>query len=201
MLFEKLLKVQNELKVSKNQKVKNKSGQVMYRYRSCEDILEAVKPLLEKHKLTLTLSDSIELVGERYYIKATITIIDIENNEMHSVSSYAQEPATKGALDSSQITGATSTYARKYGLNGLFCIDDTKDADFYSSSECNTENSNSKPQRQEQLVSDIQIAEIMKKCSEHKKDVKTILECYKISNLKELTVTNYIKLMERFKEV
>lgn len=124
-LYEKLLKIQGELKAPKGQF--NSFGN--YKYRSCEDILEAVKPLCVKCGLCLTLSDNIELIGERYYIKATATVTDIESDTTHSVSAYAREEENKKGMDSSQITGSASSYARKYALNGLFDIDDTKDAD------------------------------------------------------------------------
>jgi len=119
----KLAKVQSELKAPKNQR--NNFGN--YNYRSCEDIVESVKPLLAKQGLALIITDEIELVGERYYVKATATITDGEN-EVHSTA-YAREPLDKKGMDESQITGASSSYARKYALNGLLAIDDTKDAD------------------------------------------------------------------------
>ena len=121
----KLMNIQSELKAPKGQY--NSFGK--YKYRSCEDILEAVKPVLAKHGCTLTISDSIELVGDRFYVKATATLSDIDSDKSISVSAYARESQDKKGMDSSQVTGATSSYARKYALNGLFCIDDTKDAD------------------------------------------------------------------------
>lgn len=120
-LVEKLAKIQKDLKAPKNQR--NSFGG--YNYRSCEDILEAVKPLLEG--LILTLNDEIIQVGTRVYVKATATITDGENSI--STSANAREPESKKGMDESQITGAASSYARKYALNGLFDIDDTKDAD------------------------------------------------------------------------
>lgn len=119
----KLIKIQKELKAPKGQF--NKFGN--YKYRSCEDILEAVKPLCAEEGVQLTISDEIVMIGERYYVKATATVTD--GSESASVTAYAREEETKKGMDSSQITGATSSYARKYALNGLFCIDDTKDAD------------------------------------------------------------------------
>lgn len=96
-----------------------------YKYRSCEDILSAVKPLLNGS--TLTISDEIVLIGDRFYVKATASLFDGETEA--KTSAYAREPLEKKGLDASQITGSTSSYARKYALNGLFAIDDTKDAD------------------------------------------------------------------------
>lgn len=122
---EKLLAVQAELKAPKGQT--NSFGK--YKYRSCEDILESVKPLLKKYNATLVISDSLELIGERYYIKATATFQDVETDGVIENTAYARESAEKKGMDDSQVTGATSSYARKYALNGLFLIDDTKDAD------------------------------------------------------------------------
>ena len=121
--MEELIKIQTELKAPKNQY--NSFGE--YKYRSLEDILEALKPLLAKHNCYLTITDDIIQVGERYYIKATTTL----SNGKTSISNtgIAREASNKKKMDDSQITGATSSYARKYALNGLFCIDDTKDAD------------------------------------------------------------------------
>jgi len=93
-----------------------------YDYRSCEDILQAVKPLLAKAEAALTITDSLELIGERYYIKATATFVDIETGESVSIESFAREEEAKKGMDASQITGSASSYARKYALNGLFCI-------------------------------------------------------------------------------
>jgi hypothetical protein len=106
-----------------------------YNYRSCEDILEAVKPLLNEVSAVITLGDSIENVGDRYYIKATATITDIETKESISVAAYAREAKEKKGMDESQLTGATSSYARKYALNGLLLIDDSKDSDFTNTGE------------------------------------------------------------------
>ena len=121
--IEKIVAIQSELKAPKGQY--NSFGK--YNYRSCEDILEGVKPLLAKHGLVLTVQDSIDLIGDRFYVKATATITD--GKEQLSTSAYARESLDKKGMDASQVTGATSSYARKYALNGLLAIDDTKDAD------------------------------------------------------------------------
>lgn len=125
-VYEKLLTVQSELKAPKSQY--NSFGK--YNYRSAEDIVEAAKPLCKAHGILLTLSDSVELVGEKSYIKATASVVDVADPSGRvEVSAYAREPLDKKGMDDSQITGAASSYARKYALNGLFAIDDTKDAD------------------------------------------------------------------------
>ena len=121
--MKKLMDVQKKLKAPKGQF--NKFGG--YHYRSCEDILEAAKPLCVEAGLLLTVSDEVVMIGERYYVKATAKVADGTNE--FSVTAYAREEETKKGMDGSQITGTASSYARKYALNGLFCIDDTKDAD------------------------------------------------------------------------
>lgn len=119
-----LRSVQCELKAPKGQY--NSFGK--YSYRSCEDILEAVKPLLDKYKATVYITDEVVSVGDRIYVKATATFVDKDGKEV-SVSAFAREPVARKGMDEAQVTGATSSYARKYALNGLFLIDDNKDAD------------------------------------------------------------------------
>ena len=119
-----LIAIQSELKCNKSQY--NSFGK--YKYRSCEDILESVKPLLKKNDCLLTLSDDVVDIGGRIYVKATATITD-KDGVTQSVTAYARESLEKKGMDDSQITGTASSYARKYALNGLLLIDDTKDAD------------------------------------------------------------------------
>ena len=121
----KLLQVQSDLKAPKGQY----NSFDKYNYRSAEDILEAVKPLLHDEGLVQTISDEIISVGDRIYVKSTVTLYDAESDESLSVSALAREDETKKGMDSSQITGSTSSYARKYALNGMYTIDDTKDSD------------------------------------------------------------------------
>ena len=121
----RVMALQSELKAPKSQT--NKFGG--YKYRSCEDILEAVKPLLKKYSMVLTIGDELINCSGRYYICATATLRDTESGEAIQNSAYAREAAEKKGMDEAQLTGTTSSYARKYALNGLFCIDDTKDAD------------------------------------------------------------------------
>ena len=123
-MIKNLVNIQNELKAPKS----NFNSFGKYRYRSAEDILTGVKPLLQKYSCTMTVSDEITFIGNRFYIKATVTITDEEGNT-ESVSAYAREDESKKGMDGSQITGTASSYARKYALNGMFLIDDTKDAD------------------------------------------------------------------------
>jgi len=125
-LTTKLMMIQSELKAPKNQR--NNFGK--YNYRNCEDILNALKPHLMKYKCVVLLNDSLELIGNRFYVRATATLVDAESDNTISVNALAREEETKKGMDSSQITGSASSYARKYALNGLFAIDDTKDSDF-----------------------------------------------------------------------
>ena len=120
---QKIVAIQSELKAPKNQF--NSFGK--YKYRSCEDILEGVKPLLKKYELMQTIEDNIVQIGGRYYIVAKVSVIG--NGTEHSVTAFAREPENKKGMDESQITGTASSYARKYALNGMWLIDDTKDAD------------------------------------------------------------------------
>lgn len=130
-IYEKIRNIQMKLKAPKGQY--NDFGK--YNYRSCEDIFEALKPLLDENKLTLMMSDELYNIGERYYIKATACLYDTENETTILNTAYAREEETKKNFDGSQITGASSSYARKYALNGLFLIDDTKDSDFTNKGE------------------------------------------------------------------
>ena len=125
-VYEKLIAIQSELKAPKSQY--NNFGK--YAYRNCEDILEALKPILKEHKSTVYISDEIVTVLERFYIKATVTFIDAETGEKIINAAYAREEEDKKGMDGSQVTGSSSSYARKYALNGMFAIDDTKDSDF-----------------------------------------------------------------------
>lgn len=122
--MKELINIISELKAPKGQY--NSFGK--YKYRSCEDILEAVKPLCVKNNVLLTITDDIVLIGDRFYVKATATVTNLDGASV-SASALAREEDTKKGMDGSQVTGASSSYARKYALNGLFCIDDTKDAD------------------------------------------------------------------------
>lgn len=140
-IYEKINKIQVELKAPKSQR--NNFGN--YNFRNCEDILEALKPLLLREKMIIQLSDELVQIGDRFYIKATATLIDTESGEKHSTTSFAREELTKKGMDGSQITGASSSYARKYALNGLLAIDDTKDSDTTNIGNQNNNTKQTKP--------------------------------------------------------
>lgn len=143
-IYAALAAVQSELKAPKGQM--NTFGG--YRYRSCEDILEAVKPILKAHNLLLTLSDEPKVLEGWHYIEATAKLESLDGGCI-SVKAYAREPEQKTKMDAAQVTGTSSSYARKYALNGLFCIDDTKDAGGHGRVSCGRR---SKPRRCEQAA-------------------------------------------------
>lgn len=124
-LHEKLMHIQHELKAPKN--LRNNFGG--YNYRNAESILEALKPLLVKYGATVTITDTIEDIGGRIYVKATASFYGTDSSDPVEVTAYAREAETKKGMDDAQVTGATSSYARKYALNGLFLLDDTQDVD------------------------------------------------------------------------
>lgn len=142
-IIKQLVSIQSELKAPKNQY--NSFGG--YPYRSAEDILEGVKPLLKKAGMICTISDRIYQVGERYYVEATASVIN-EGGEIFSATASAREPLSKKGMDEAQITGSTGSYAKKYALNNLFAIDDTKDADTDEQHKVSTAKTDKKPTAQ-----------------------------------------------------
>lgn len=167
--IKKVSKIQSELKAPKNQF--NKFGN--YSYRNAEDILESVKPLLAREGLVLTISDDIIQVGDRYYVKATATLTDGQN--VLTNSALARESESEKGMQASQLTGSTSSYARKYALNGLLCIDDTKDADGL-----NKHGKEEEPPKKKELTKEEKDAEIKKKvddmCNRIAKSSKVIVD-------------------------
>lgn len=179
----KLMNIQQELKAPKGQY--NPFGK--YAYRSCEDILEAVKPLLKKEKVVLTISDELQYIGNRYYIKATATLIDTESEATISNSAYAREEETKKGMDGSQITGASSSYARKYALNGLFGIDDNKDSD--------TINIQSKEEKEDKKISPKQM-ELIQKYYQGENLTK-LLEVNNLENLEDMSINKASEILSK----
>ena len=203
MLSEKLLKIQNELKAPKGQF--NDFGK--YKYRSAEDILEAVKPICKDNQIVLTLSDDVLFVGDRYYIKATATLVDVESGESTEVTAFAREEDTKKGMDASQITGSCSSYARKYALNGLFCIDDTKDADTNEQHDVVAEASKkeTKAKAKVEKENDPQITrdkvEILTGVIRGKQTtMDAVLRIYGVEKLLDLTESQYENLMMRLEK-
>lgn len=185
MKTNKLMLIQASLKAPKNQR--NAFGN--YNYRSCEDILEAVKPLLYDTQTTLTISDDIVEVGGRIYVKATATLKDCETWEIiEQNSAYARESESKKWMDDSQITWATSSYARKYALNGLFCIDDVKDADATNThwkEEKATKKSESKENPNWWFQKASTNKEFMEKCMDEDNFIRTIKGKYDVDDIIE----------------
>lgn len=175
----KLINVQNELKAPKGQY--NSFGK--YKYRSAEDILEAVKPLNAKEGLLLTLTDEPIFIGEWHYIKATATITD--GNQTHTVTAYARESENKKGMDHSQVTGTASSYARKYALNGLYLIDDTKDADTDEYQKQNDQKPSPITQQQVGIIKSkaLEFAQV------RNQEVDKVYEVLKINNLTKLNAT------------
>lgn len=187
---EKLLNIQKDLKCKKNQY--NSFGK--YRYRSCEDILESVKPLLAREKCCLHITDDVHCVGDRIYIKATAEISDCESGESISNCAFAREPSVKKGQDESQITGTSSSYARKYCLNGLFLIDDTKDAD---TDEYRTQAENQyKAQNKPNKLTDIQVQSLINVVTKKGLDLDDLIAKVGLDDVSELTAETYNEIVK-----
>lgn len=186
-IYGKLQKIQGEMKAPKN--LYNSFGK--YKYRNAEGICEAFKPFGEKYKVALFLTDAVEEIGGRVYIRATANLIDTEATEqpmLVSVTALAREAADKKGMDDAQVTGATSSYARKYALNGLFLLDDTKDPDTeeYQGKEEHKEVKQAPEQRAEAAYPSRD--EMVAACERYFKgeNLKALLDYYKVSAIKYL---------------
>lgn len=195
-VYEKLMNIQSELKAPKSQY--NSFGK--YKYRNCEDILEAVKPLLKENKATLFISDEVILIGTRFYVKSTVTFTDTESGEKIINTAYAREEENKKGMDGSQITGASSSYARKYALNGMFAIDDTKDSDTTNTGSNSPIGNNGTSQG----LSEAQVKRlyaIAYKAGVKKEDVALVAKHdYGISDVSKLTKNQYDEICERLEK-
>lgn len=185
--YEKLLKIQNELKAPKGQR--NTFGK--YNYRSCEDIIEALKPIALKYNVVFTLNDELQLVGDRFYIKAIAKMIDCDNEKEITTTAFAREEETKKGMDASQITGTASSYARKYALNGLLQIDDTKDAD--------TDAFKKQQEKEEPLASETQIKQIRSLANGNEELIKDFLS--NKAKIGKITMLNYRQASALIKEM
>ena len=189
---EKLMRIQTQIKAPKN--LYNSFGK--YNYRNAEGICEAVKPFLEKENVSLILVDDMVAIGNRYYIKATARLFDNENNERVEVSAFAREPEQKKGMDESQITGTASSYARKYALNGLFLLDDTKDADTDEyHNQTAYQQANNKPTVTSEQVGKLKVEMLRTGATE-----QYICEYYKLNKLIDMTQEQYVNAMEMFKK-
>jgi hypothetical protein len=193
-VYMKLVEVQSKLKAPKSQF--NKFGN--YAYRNCEDILEALKPLLNEVKAIINISDDVVLVGERYYIKATVKFICAESGEVIEASAMAREEENKKGMDSSQLTGSTSSYARKYALNGLFAIDDTKDSDT-----TNTHNKDtSKALNNNEVISEAQVKRLFVLAKGKDTDkVKSVVDKYGFKSSKDITKDKYNSICDEIEKI
>lgn len=185
--MKQLIEIQKELKAPKSQT--NAFGK--YKYRSLEDILEALKPIMYAKQCFLIINDSVELVGDRYYIKATATLFNDEGQSV-AVTALAREENDKKGMDASQLTGATSSYARKFALNGLFAIDDSADSD--------TTNDISQDQKNHsRKINDSEIAQLSGLINVTNTDIEKFCANYKIGSLSEMKLPDFqnaIKLLK-----
>jgi hypothetical protein len=197
-LYEKLLRVQNKLSVPKKQK--NDFGG--YNFRSCEDIVEEAKPILEEEKLLLLLSDEIVQKGNRFYVKGVANLHDLENpKDKITVTAFAREQENKKGMDMAQITGAASSYARKYALNGLFAIDDNKDPD--------STNKHGKNKKKKTSTKDTYINMIRKLYKANQQEVEPIITTFleeinydpgNLKNIKKLDENKSLTLLRRIQK-
>lgn len=194
-IYATLTEIQNELKAPKNQY--NRFGK--YKYRSCEDILEALKPLLLKHKATLIINDEIQEMGTRIYVKAICTFV--VGDEKIQTTAFAREEESKKGMDGSQVTGASSSYARKYALNGLFLIDDTKDAD---TDEFKEQSKNKQENKSKQELTKEQINILYSMASEKgftQKDIQNVIsKSFNKRSVTELSQTEYNEILDRMEK-
>lgn len=212
-IYEKLAVVQQELIAPKSQF--NKFGN--YYYRSCEDILEGLKPLLQKVKAAVSISDQVVQVGERYYIKAVVEFIDCETEATICNTALAREEDAVKGMSASQITGSTSSYARKYALNGLFCIDDVKDAD----SRDNSQNGTSEQQKgkakqsnpeqkkiedeqkkiENMKISEIKVKSLAARLENEGMSAEKITKLYKVNSLADLTEKQFRNINDHWEDI
>ena len=196
-MIKNLVNIQNELKAPKS----NFNSFGKYRYRSAEDILTAVKPLLAKYSCTMTITDEVVFIGGRFYIKATATITD-EDGNTESVSAFAREDESKKGMDGSQITGTASSYSRKYCLNGMFLIDDTKDADtdeFYNQTQDTKLTKAYLKQHGSERIGGDEIQKLRTACinAGEKMSLEKALQACKKERIDDITLVQYVSLMSQ----
>lgn len=195
-LYEKLATIQQELIAPKNQY--NSYGK--YNYRSCEDILEGLKPFMSKLKVILKITDELVYIGERYYIKATASLIDVESEAVISNTAYAREEENVKGMSLAQITGSTSTYARKYALNGLFCIDDVKDADSRDNRQAEQKKAEEK-KIENSVIDEVKVKALLARCEKDGVEPAKITKLYKVSSIADLTEVMYCNINEHWEEI
>lgn len=200
----KLMEIQTKMKAPKN--LYNSFGE--YKYRNAEGILEAVKPFLTMTNTCVTLSDDIVAVGDRIYVKATAELIDNESGDVVRTTAFARESEEKKKLDASQLTGVASSYARKYALNGLFALDDTKDADtdeFHKQTQDAPRRAVEPVEASEAVegtntLTDTEVMVIEALATQKSVSIQTIMDAYKVTDLHQLNSKQYTNLMTRLKK-
>lgn len=188
-IYDKLLTLQQKLKAPKKQY--SKFGG--YYYRSCEDITEALKPLLTEAKAVLLLTDEIVIVGDRTYVKATAKLADIEGDGVVAVDGYAREAESRPKFDVAQLTGTASSYARKYALNGLFALDDTKDADATPPAQQPAEKPAAK-------VTSQQLAQLQAMAKQKGVAIDSIVKGYKLAQLQDISTAQWAQTMNTLRK-
>lgn len=192
-IYEKLSSIQKELIAPKGQY--NDFGK--YPYRSCEDIVKALKPLCDKNSCVLYMTNELQDIGGRNYVKATVKLIDLESGEFIESSAHAREEETKKGMDGSQITGASSSYARKYALSGLFCIDNEKDSD--ATNETPKESKDTTSRSDLVYVDKAHISTLRSEMARTGVSEEYILNFYKVTKLENMTMHQFTSAMSKFK--
>lgn len=202
-MFTKLMQIQTKIKAPKN--LYNSFGK--YKYRNAEGICEAVKPYLEEYKCALTLSDEIIEIGGRIYVKATATLHDTETLESVECSAMARESEEKKGMDDSQITGTASSYARKYALNGLFLLDDTKDADsdeYHNQVEAKKKEAEFEKESADigkMKISSVKVEVMKKRCADDGIPEEKVLKLYKISSFEEMSENQFRNASDNWQKI
>jgi hypothetical protein len=204
-IYEKLLTVQQNLKAAKG----HYSDFGGYYYRSCEDITESVKPLLTEVKAVLLLTDEIVTVGGRIYVKAVARLLDVESDGIVEVCGYAREAESRPKFDVAQLTGTASSYARKYALNGLFALDDTKDADAMPPAQQQAEKSaggiqkpanSGRAEKPAAKVTSYQLGQLQTLAKQKGVAVDSIVQGYKLSKLQDITAAQWAQSMNSLRK-
>ena len=199
-IAEKLGQIQTTIKAPKN--LYNSFGN--YKYRNAEGIFEAVKPYLDQYKCHLVLEDNMVEIGGRIYVKATATLYDNESKDSVSAAAFAREAESKKGMDDSQVTGTASSYARKYALNGLFLLDDTKDAD---SDEYHKQNGSGKDAEVEKKktetakISGVKVKSLVERCKNDGIDISKITKLYKVNCLEDLNEIQFRNINDHGEEI
>jgi len=180
-----LSKIQTKLIAPKNQR--NNFGN--YSYRSCEDILEALKPLLNEYQASIVFNDTPVIIGDRYYIESTATLIDSAGKQIQA-KAFAREPDIKKGMDVAQVTGSSSSYARKYALNGLFAIDDTKDPDTTNRHQKDQKNTETK------TITPNQLKKVFAVLGETKSSETEVKKFFSLESMKDMTQTQFNEFLQ-----